>query len=323
MWRGLSKFNNPKGFLGNERIVGALFHGINTGRLANTLLLTGPAGSGKKTLAAHLTQKLFCPDLCQRCANCTMLARGIHPDYLLITSDGMVKLDQARQLKEFLSASPNTATYKVAVLEDCQNLTVEAGNSLLKILEDPPPASVCILTADSADNVLLTLVSRSQVYALAPLSKEVISCVLEEHKVPEHRAWFLAGFSQGVLGSALKLLEDKDFWLRRQQMATEIQEILAQRRDPLLSSDNWQAQPKEALDLLESWLRDMLMSQINPAYIPVNKDLQSNLDESMVHCPEDKSLALLDYCALVRERLQARCNPRLVFDCLALKMWEV
>jgi DNA polymerase-3 subunit delta' len=323
MWRGLSKFNNPEGFLGNERIVGALLRGISTGRFAHTLLFAGPAGSGKKSLAGFVVQRLFCPDSCQLCPNCTMLARGIHPDYLHIASEGSVKLEHARQLKEFLAAPPNTAAYKVALLEDCQNLTVEAGNSLLKILEDPPQASVCILTADSADNVLPTLVSRSQVYTLAPLSREVISHALEKRNVPQQRSWFLAGFSQGVLGRALKLLEDEDFWLRRQQMATEIQEILARRRNPLQSSDNWQVQPEEALDLLESWLRDMLLSQINPDYIPVNRDLQSYLDACMRNCPADKCIALLDYCAAVREYLQTRCNPRLVFDCLALKMWEV
>jgi len=310
--------------LGNERIVAALFHGVETGTLANTLLFTGPAGSGKKTLAARVAQKLFCPDFCGHCPSCVMLARGTHPDYLLIASEGgLVKLDQARQLKAFLAASPNTAAYKVAVLENCHNLTVEAGNSLLKILEEPPAASVCILTADNAANVLPTLVSRSQVYTLTALPKAVISEVLQAEKLPENQSWFLTGYSQGILGRALELLEDQGFWQRRQQMALEIDEVLARRRDPLLSSDNWQAFPEEALDLLECWLRDMVMIQYHPDYIPVNKDLQANLAECLANCPEDKSIALLDQCAQARERLQARCNPRLVFDCLALKMWEV
>ena len=64
--------------MGNERIVGALLRGANTGRLANTLLFAGPAGSGKKSLAGFVVQRLFCPDSCQLCPNCTMLARGIH-----------------------------------------------------------------------------------------------------------------------------------------------------------------------------------------------------------------------------------------------------
>lgn len=310
--------------MGNERIVAALFHGIETGRLANTLLFTGPSGSGKKTLAARVTQKLFCPDLCGHCPSCTMLARAIHPDYLLIGSEGgSVKLEQARQLKAFLSAPPNSAAYKVAVLENCHNLTVEAGNSLLKILEEPPAASICILTADSADNVLPTLVSRSQVYTLTALPRATISGVLQEKKLSENQSWFLTGFSEGILGRALELPAESDFWQRRRQMAIEIQEVLARRRDPLLSSDNWQLFPEEALDLLEFWLRDMVMLQINPDYVPVNKDLQANLEECLASCPEDKSIALLDQCAQARERLQARCNPRLVFDCLALKMWEV
>lgn len=323
MWRSLSKYS-PEGFYGNERIAEALFQGIETGRLTNTLLFAGPAGSGKKTLAAKVAQKLFCPKLCGRCPSCKMLAREIHPDYLLISSEGaLVKLEQARQLKAFLSTPPNTAAYKVAVLENCHNLTVEAGNSLLKILEEPPAASICILTADSADNVLPTLVSRSQVYTLTALPAAMISEMLNKKKLPENQSWFLTGFSEGILGRALELLEDPDFWQQRQQMAMEIQELLARRRDPLLSSENWQTFPDRALDFLEYWLRDMVRMQINQDYIPVNKDLQANLEECLANCPEDKSIALLDQCAQARERLQARCNPRLVFDCLALKMWEV
>src|SRR5690554_2997767 len=183
MWRGLSKSDSFPGFLGNARVVDALCNAVETETLAQTLLFTGPIGAGKKTLADKVVQKLFCPDMCGRCKSCQMLTRHTHPDYSVIIPDDILKLDHARQVKSFLSTSPNTAAHKVAVLADCHKLTVEAANSLLKVLEEPPPASICILTADSVDNVLSTLVSRSQVYNLAPLPHAMVMDVLRDRGV--------------------------------------------------------------------------------------------------------------------------------------------
>lgn len=324
MWRGLNKFEVFPGFLGNERAAQTLFQAIDNQEIAHTLLFTGPAGCGKKTLAEKATQKLFCQDMCGECKNCKMLARGIHPDFLLIVPEGdSLKLEQARQVKAFLSTPPNTATYKVAVLDNCQQLTIEAANSLLKILEEPPSPSVCILTADSADNLLPTLVSRSQVYHLTPLPPFIVNKELIARNAPAERAEFLAEFTGGVLGKALTLLEDQEFWQLRKNVVREIQEVFGRNRDPLLSAENWHGMPERILDITEYWLRDMLMLQTIPAFAPVNRDLRPELEACTRACPLDKTIVLLDECVQARERLASRCNARLVFDSLLLKMWEV
>lgn len=324
MWKGLSKSEVFPGFWGNPKVTQSLAQSLETKKIANTMLFTGPYGSGRKTLAERVAQKLFCPEQCGVCPNCRMLAKGIHPDFLLITPEGnTLKLEQARQVKAFLSAPPNTADCKVAVLENCQTLTVEAGNSLLKILEEPPASSVCIMTADTADNVLPTLVSRSQVYKLTPLPNAIIEEVLQGKKLPEPKVRFLTGFAQGVLGTALELMENRDFWQQRENIATEICEILARRRDPLLSSEHWHTLPDRILDLLEFWLRDMLMLQTQRDYEPINGDMLNQLQECIAACPADKTVILLEECVQARQYLTARCNSQLVFDSLALKMWEV
>ena len=323
MWKGLIKSEIFPGFLGSGRVAQSLMQTIEADRTAHTILLTGAAGSGKKTLAGAAAKRLFCSSACGGCRDCKMLAQGRHPDFLIISSDGAVKLDQARQLKTFLSASPNSAPVKVAVLENAQDLTVEAANSLLKILEEPTASAVCFLTADSADNVLQTIVSRSQVYNLSPLPTGLVSKVLVDRQVPEAQAKFLSGYSGGILGQALILLEDSGFWQQRENMALELTEILSRRRDPLQTSENWHSLTGRTLDLVEYWLRDMLMLQTIPEFIPVNIDFQAELKECVAICPVDKTIVLLEECVQARQRIAARCNTRLVFDSLLLKMWEV
>lgn len=311
------------GFLGNSRVTQSLFNSIQAGKLVHLLLFTGAPGSGKKTLAQNVVQMLFCPELCRECKNCAMLAKRIHPDlYLVEPEGGSIKLEQSRDLKIFLSSAPNTAPYKVAILADCQLLTVEAGNTLLKILEEPPSRSLCILTADTQENVLPTLVSRSQSYNLAPLANPTLLKALAQ-RVPKEHVALLAGFSEGILGKALTLYEDPDFWQQRRNFVMEIKEILAARRDPLLTSESWYPLSERFFDLLEFWLRDMLMLQTVKVHTPTNFDMMSELAECISVCPRDKTIVLLEECVQARERLRARCNPHLVFDGLLLKMWEV
>lgn len=321
-WKGLNRFNQVA-FLGNEKVVAALSRRVAAGTLGNALLLSGPAGSGKKTLAGTIVQALFCPDSCGKCPSCTMLAHENHPDYLFIAADGQIKLEEAKRLKAFLTTPANTAPKKIAVVENCQNLTVEAGNSLLKILEEPPAVSLCILTTDNIGAVLPTLVSRCQVYSLTALADKTVEEALAQRGVSPAQSWFLANYSQGVLGRALALLEAKDFWLKRKQLAQEIEEIFAGRRNPLLLTDNWQDNPEDSLSLIESWLRDIVLMQLGEEYVPVNNDLSGNLLECAKFCGPRKGIALLEQCFRARDYLHQRCNPRLVLDSLALKMWEV
>lgn len=324
MWRGLNRSDYFPDFLGNNRIVQMLSQAINNNTIAHTLLFTGPRGAGKKTLARKVVQKLFCPQFCGGCKNCVMLARESHPDYLIISPEGStIKLEQSRALKGFLSKPPNIALYKVAVVDSCEKLTTEAGNSLLKIMEDPPAQSVCILTADSPDNVLPTLVSRSQVYNLAPLPTAVVEQELLKARVRPDTAKFLAGFSGGILGRALELEGETGFGQQRRNFAVEVYEVMARRRDPLLTAESWQQLPERFLDLLEFWLRDMLRLEVEKDYIPVNLDFKECLAECVAVCPVAKTIFLLEECIQAREYMAARCNPRLVMDSLLLKMWEV
>lgn len=313
------------GFLGNDRIVKSLLRAIEAKSISHALLFVGPQGSGRKTLAAKVANRLFCPSMCGKCKNCSMLAKGVHPDYKSVFPQGStLKIEQSRYVKDFLSTPPNTAPYKIAVLDNCENLTVEAGNSLLKIIEEPPPASICIMLADTAENVLPTIVSRSQIYTLAPLPKPLIVNALLERELPQAQADFLAVLSQGVLGTALALQEDQDFLQRREELAGEIVGILTRHRDPLASSEKWHQDSEKVLDFLEAWLRDILIMQAGQGIgRPVNSDLTDKLKECMACCPLEKTVVLLEECALARQHLAARCNPQSVYDSLALKMWEV
>lgn len=162
--------------LGQTKAVNLLRRALAGGRLAHAYLFTGPDGVGKATAARAVAATLLCraeidQAPCGSCPGCRKFASGNHPDFLQIRPDGaVIKIEQVRALKKALAFPPLEARQRVTLLEDVHTMRREAANSLLKLLEEPPPANLLLLVADEAEPLLPTIVSRCQVIPFAPLS---------------------------------------------------------------------------------------------------------------------------------------------------------
>ena len=167
---------------GREQIIRVLKAAVSEGQVAHAYLFYGSEGIGKRTLAALFANALLCPakDPCGVCVHCKKVGGGSHPDLHWIEPEGKsLKIDQVRTLKRKAYLKPHEARFQVFVLVDAQSLTLEAANSLLKVLEDPPPASVFILLARNPASLLPTVVSRCQSFALPRLDDESMNKLLD------------------------------------------------------------------------------------------------------------------------------------------------
>lgn len=88
-----------------------------------------------------------------------------HPD-LLYLSEGKLGIKESHTVKQFLSLKPYSAKVKIVIIEQAGNLTTDAQNALLKVLEEPPEHSIIILGADSPQQLLETVLSRCQIQVL-------------------------------------------------------------------------------------------------------------------------------------------------------------
>ena len=148
---------------------------LRAGTLPHALLLVGPRGVGKRTLAQALAAELFCAERrgCGRCAACGALRRGNHPGWVAVevpAGKSAIPIEAIQELGRQVSLRPSDARGRVALIRGADRMTGPAQDALLKTLEEPPPANAIVLTAVRADAVLPTIRSRCQRIALAPLS---------------------------------------------------------------------------------------------------------------------------------------------------------
>ncbi|HEV8601340.1 MAG TPA: DNA polymerase III subunit [Patescibacteria group bacterium] len=137
---------------------------VASGRLAQVYIFSGPKGVGKKTVAKKLVQFLLCEknQACNQCGQCKSLVVQSNADFIDVSSDEAIKIEQVRELIYKLSLKPYLATHKIALIDDAERLTVEAGNALLKQLEEPKPNTHLVLITSVPDRLLKTISSRAQ-----------------------------------------------------------------------------------------------------------------------------------------------------------------
>ena len=253
--------------MGQETVVQRLQRAIISGRVAHAYLITGASGSGKKTLAVAFAQALFCTDqpgsACGTCSDCRRVEAGNHPDMIIIEPDaGRIKIDQVRRLKERFALQAYEGSWKVGIVVGAETMTVEAANSLLKLLEEPSGQAVIMLLSTSPSMLLPTIVSRCQRIAMKRIPRQVIASFLErEYGLSPETALVIAGLADGRLGQAKELAQGPNL-----ARIEEIRSALVGRESPGLKAlrlaAELDAEPEAlefALQVVVTWLRDMLL----------------------------------------------------------------
>lgn len=217
----------------NKRAQETLAAFVNGGRFPHALLLEGPAGSGRRTFAREIAAALFCrgeEKPCGVCTQCRKVLEQNHPDVEYYGGDGSRRsfhIDAIRRLRQNAWLLPGEAPCRVCVLCGAENMTDQAQNALLKILEEPPEHTVFILTAENRAMLLPTILSRVQTIRLEPLTPEEILPVLRERcpDLPEEKRRWAAETAE-TIGGALALLAD-DSLQKNARLTQRVLELLS------------------------------------------------------------------------------------------------
>lgn len=216
--------------LGQENALKYLSNGLRSNRLSPSLIFTGPDGVGKCSTAMELAKCFVCeqPPMdsllprCDACNSCRRVSDWNHSDILFIDKNFQatllrekaeaqtaMKIDSVRAADKFLSLKPVEARRRMVVIDQAHELTDEAANALLKVLEEPPYNAQIVLLALNEKALPSTVLSRCGIIRFRPIPTKMIAEWLERtHGIDFEIAWTIADRSAGSFSQALTLKDD-------------------------------------------------------------------------------------------------------------------
>ncbi|MBQ6818188.1 MAG: DNA polymerase III subunit [Clostridia bacterium] len=307
-------------FAGNERSVAAVQTMLREGRVPQALVIEGPAGSGKKTLARRLAAGLLCRNgaPCFDCSVCDLVLSDHHPDVIPITAEkdkSAIGVGAIRKVRGDAYLLPQQSDRKVFIIADPMN--VEAQNALLKVLEEPPARVVFILLCEHHSSLIPTVLSRVTVITLGGVTYEQAEPVLERLGYPlgnETREKLEA--CQGLIG---KLLQSDEGESLARQVATACGQALARgKREEFLQAVTpvvgERALHSEVLAALSALVRDALRCTVTGAGDGVALQLSRRLTREQL-------LAAGELLAAGQEKIIYNPNGGLFFTALCAQLF--
>jgi DNA polymerase-3 subunit delta' len=324
---------------GHDAARDQLLNAYRRGRLAHAYLFVGPPGVGKRLFATEHAKALLCDrppaplTACDACPSCAQVVAETHPDFFTVRTPADkhdLPVDAVREFCGKLGLKPARGPRKVGVVEDADDFNDESANCFLKTLEEPPPGSVLVLLATSAERQLPTILSRCQVVRFHPLPDAELRTVLASHGVNDpDRVGRLVRLAGGSPGQALALNDDA-LWAFRE---TLVNGVTAAKPDPVGFAAAWtkfveeagkeSAAQRERGSLVLRLLMDVLRSALRLAVgaggepDPTEADKLRRLAERV---GPDHLAELLEACAEADYQIDRKVQLVLVTEALVDKL---
>ena len=264
---------------GHETVKQSLGLAIAQDRISNAYVFEGIKGVGKKLCAHYFAKALVCvsDDVpCGICSMCIQAEAKTLPDIITLIKDKdktQIGVDNVReQIISEVYLKPRNAKRKIFIIEQGDDLSIEAQNALLKVLEEPPAYVTFIICVTSKEKLLSTVLSRSQTVSFFPLPCEVVEkYLLDKTEISKEEAAVLSGLSQGSIGVAMELAQDS---LKKERIEKALINLINLKKNSLRIREmvDFLTEEKEnieeVVDFLLTFIRDCVM---------VKTDLEKNI----------------------------------------------
>ncbi|WP_150275658.1 DNA polymerase III subunit delta' [Paenibacillus tepidiphilus] len=316
--------------LGQEAAKRLLQTALRKDAVSHAYLFTGPAGSGQLKTALMFAQAIFCTgsgdDACGECLECRKVQHGNHPDLTVLKPDGAsIKIDQIRELQRLFSYRSEGIHPKVYIIEGADTMTVQAANSLLKFLEEPPAPAVGILISDNDTALLPTIRSRTQRIPFGPLNPELMLQTLSEEGIPAPLAKTAVALSSGLDGCR-ELLEQNWFAEMRNLVLQLAKESLGKNSATVATAG--QKLFKSGLgehiavlfDMFHLWFRDMLNFLYRRHESIVFIDQLDFISRHARQRNDEQWVAYMEFAAESKRKLRSNANAQLCLEQFLIRL---
>jgi DNA polymerase-3 subunit delta' len=325
--------NNNWNLVGHEWAVDMLKKHVVNGTMRHAYLFAGPPGLGRRTLALRFAQALNCQMPleagipCGECRDCKQIEAMQHADLTVVQADsegGTLKVDQIRETRRTLTFKPYQSKYRVAIFLRFQEANDNAGNALLKTLEEAPSYAVLILTADNPEQLLPTIVSRCEVLRLRPLKIEEVKQDLEKKGIERDQANLIAHISGGRPGYARQLIESESLLEEREERLNDMQSLIAASRVEKFAYANKLARDKESMrQVILIWLsywRDVMLRTAQARTPLVNVDRNVEIEDLAGRLDLSVARVVVSNLEDALEKMERNVNSRLLAEVMLLDL---
>lgn len=294
-----------------------------SGRLHHGYLFCGPKDVGKKRIVQCFIYSLFCHSKthrrpCGHCQACEQISKNIHPDIFWLKEERSIKIEAVREVISKLQKKSLYESFKVAVIEDAEKVTLEASNALLKTLEEPPPKTIIILICQTTTHLPLTILSRvvSLNFNLVP-KKEIYYWL--QTKTDLETAKLISFQAQGKPELARRLLTNRKYLQNQEKTNQEILSLIGEntsRRlekvDALAKGISW-----------DNWIqffRDLLLLRFNLESYLTNFPNRDKLKDVARRYSVLELIKIINDCGRYKKLAEKSINQKLLLTNLIINI---
>ncbi len=326
---------------GHDSLVEHLDRAFRDGRAPHAYLIVGPPHVGKGTLAVNIAQRVNCTNAddapCGSCTQCQRIASGSHADVQVIStaseSDGasrrQIGISTIRELQHQTSLKPYEGSTRVYIFDGAEEMSTEAANAVLKVLEEPPDQVLFLLLTAMEDVVLPTIRSRCHRIELHPLPIAAVAEELTSSGLagPEE-AEVLARLSRGCLGWALSAAREPAVMEKRTSQVERIARLASATLEERFDyggelATRYSRDRQDAIAELEQWLRwwrDVLLIKEGGEEHVSNIDQMDGLRLGAGQVTTQQAVRTITGIRDTIEALESNANPRLALESFMLAL---
>ena len=335
--------------LGHEWAVEMLRQQVACGEVRHAYLFCGPPGVGRRTLAIRFAQALNCTQPvaagipCGTCRDCKHIEAMQHPDLSIIEPtridsetkelipilNGKIRIPEIRELRKKILLKPFQSKYRVLLFLRFNQADAPPANALLKTLEESPAHAILLLTAETPEQLLPTIVSRCEILRLRALPVSVIQADLLQLGLKSDRARLLAHLSGGRPGYARNLMNDTTILENREERLNDLQTLLTAPRvekfsyaDKLSKEKDKEIMHQTILIWLSYW-RDVMLRTAKADTPLINIDRQTEIEFLAGRLNLSTTRHFVSELESALEKMDRNVNSRLLAEVLLLDLPKI
>lgn len=319
---------------GQKQVINALINSIKNDRVGHAYLFVGPKGIGKKTVARDFAGMILCGNShvigsCMDCKSCRLFFSKSNPDYIELETEGTsIGVESIRNLQNSIAIRPVYSDKKVYLIPDADRMTIQAQNSLLKTLEEPPEYSVLILTTSNANALIDTIRSRASRYDFKKNTTNEIYEYLKNNFTENLEGIdFIASYSNGIIGIAKELAQSGELMALREGVFNIILKLSEPKLIEAFELYTFFNENKDQIgiifDIMTLFYRDMIiLKNMEHDKLLINSDKKDIILKNALNYSNEKLLKNIDIIEEARSAVKQNVNFQLSVEIMLMRLQE-